>query len=65
MFQASNLDVPDGPASVTASSISDDSITVEWSPPSNDGGATITGYVIEKKEAGRRAFHKVAQVKTF
>ena len=31
--------------------ISDESVTIEWSRPYNNGGSPITGYVIEKRES--------------
>ncbi|KAK5972509.1 hypothetical protein GCK32_011364, partial [Trichostrongylus colubriformis] len=39
-----------------------DSISIVWENPTDDGGSPITGYVIKKKEDGRRTFQKVAQV---
>ena len=33
----------------------DDSITLEWTRPLYDGGAPITGYVLDKREAGKNA----------
>ena len=41
---------PTGPLSYT--NVSAESITLNWKPPKDDGGSDITGYVIEKAEAG-------------
>ncbi|EPB67834.1 immunoglobulin I-set domain protein [Ancylostoma ceylanicum] len=57
-------DVPDKPSNISVTDIDSEAITITWSPPEDDGGQPITGYVIEKKEDGRRTFHKVAQVGT-
>ncbi|ESO99758.1 hypothetical protein LOTGIDRAFT_141638 [Lottia gigantea] len=45
---------PEGPLKV--SEITRDSATLEWKPPTDDGGSTITGYVIEKKETLRTSW---------
>lgn len=37
-------------------------MTVEWRNSHSDGGQPVTSYVVEKKEHGRRAFHKVGTV---
>ncbi|VDM43005.1 unnamed protein product, partial [Toxocara canis] len=57
-------DTPEMPEEVRVKEVGPDSITVAWNAPNNDGGSEITGYVIEKKEAGRRAFHTVAKIST-
>ncbi|CAJ0950227.1 unnamed protein product, partial [Mesorhabditis belari] len=54
-------DVPFAPSDVSIANLSGNVVTLEWAP-SNDGGAQITGYIVEKKEYGRRAFHSVGQV---
>ncbi|PIO53184.1 fibronectin type III domain protein, partial [Teladorsagia circumcincta] len=55
-------DVPGPPASICVNEINSDSISISWERPADDGGQPITGYLIEKKEDGRRTFHKVAHV---
>ncbi|KAK6109173.1 Immunoglobulin I-set domain family protein [Brugia pahangi] len=51
--------VPDNPRIMD---ISCDTVSVEWDAPKDDGGSKIIGYVIQKKEIGRRTFHHVIQV---
>ncbi len=46
------LTVPDAPTSFTASSSGQTTINLSWNPPSNNGGATITGYHIEVSADG-------------
>lgn len=41
---------PQGP--LTYTSVSAESITLNWKAPLDDGGSEITGYIIEKAEAG-------------
>ncbi|VDM65028.1 unnamed protein product, partial [Strongylus vulgaris] len=55
-------DVPGKPQSVSVTEIESEAISIAWTAPENDGGQPITGYIVEKKEDGRRTFHKVAQV---
>ena len=38
------------------------SVTVRWSAPRDDGGADVTGYVVEKREASRRMWQNVGSV---
>ncbi|MEM3006881.1 MAG: fibronectin type III domain-containing protein [Candidatus Nitrosotenuis sp.] len=50
---SSGISVPGAPASFIATSAGPTQINLSWSPPSNTGGAAITGYKIEvKKGAG-------------
>jgi titin len=50
---SSSVGLPGAPASFTATSAGPTQINLSWSPPSNTGGAAITGYKIEvKKGAG-------------
>lgn len=41
---------PSGP--ITYTNVSADGITINWKAPLDDGGSEITGYVIEKSDAG-------------
>lgn len=44
------------------------SATIEWSPPEDDGGVPLTGYIIERRDAGRSFWAKVEKIgpsKTF
>ena len=45
-------DEPGAPGAPEAKETDCNSITLGWSPPSNDGGSPITGYNVFKREAG-------------
>ncbi|KAK6048148.1 fibronectin type III domain protein, partial [Cooperia oncophora] len=62
VFSVSVKDVPDPPAEISVSEIRSDSVSITWQKPLDDGGEPITGYVIMKKERGRRTVQKVAEV---
>ncbi|KAI6175533.1 hypothetical protein M3Y97_00699600 [Aphelenchoides bicaudatus] len=56
------LDVPGKPTGpLSFSDISGEAITLHWSPPKDDGGAPITNYVVEKKNARTGEWEKVGQ----
>ena len=38
-------------------------VTIGWGPPISDGGAAISAYIIEKREASRTAWNRIARVK--
>lgn len=57
-FKLTVLDKPEAPKDLKINNISEDSITLSWLPPDNDGGSAIKGYVIEKREASRRTWQK-------
>jgi len=42
-------DVPGAPGTPKGVDTSEDSITITWAKPRNDGGSPITGYMIEKR----------------
>ncbi|XP_029624486.1 titin isoform X1 [Salmo trutta] len=54
------LDSPSAPEHVEVKDITRDSVSLSWEPPLIDGGAKITHYIVEKREAQRRAFTSVS-----
>ena len=44
------IDTPEAPSKPTISDVRAHSMTLSWKPPTEDGGAQIKGYIIEKKE---------------
>ena len=42
--------------------MTDDSATLEWSPPSSTGGADIIGYPVERRESGRMNWVRIKRV---
>ncbi|KFM78022.1 Titin, partial [Stegodyphus mimosarum] len=49
---------PKGP--FTTSNMTENSFTLSWLAPDNDGGSPIIEYLVEKKEATRKAWQRVA-----
>ena len=47
MFQT---DVPSAPDAPEISNITAESVNLTWSPPSSDGGAPISGYMVEMRQ---------------
>ena len=56
------LDVPDAPSRPVVTSVTSDSVTLDWHVPSFDGGAPISGYIIEKKETSSTYWSRVSTV---
>lgn len=50
--------IPKGP--LTYSAINHDSVSLTWSPPTDDGGSEITGYIVEMCDFGVDNWHSVA-----
>nr|XP_046189939.1 titin-like [Oncorhynchus gorbuscha] len=55
------LDSPSAPEHFEVKDITRDSVSLSWEPPLIDGGAKITHYIVEKREAQRRAFTSVSE----
>ncbi|ESO91796.1 hypothetical protein LOTGIDRAFT_91265, partial [Lottia gigantea] len=51
-------DPPGSPSTPKCVSTTEDSITLNWNPPRNDGGAPIYGYMVEKREKGSENWTK-------
>ena len=47
------IEAPGAPEGLEITEVQRNSITLKWSPPTYDGGAPITGYVIEKRDMKR------------
>ncbi|KAK6031814.1 immunoglobulin I-set domain protein, partial [Ostertagia ostertagi] len=62
VFIVNVKDAPGPPVGISVNEINRDSISIAWQKPLDDGGVPITGYVIKKKEAGRRTFQKIAEI---
>ena len=53
------IDTPGPPGSVKVKEVSKDSVTITWEIPTIDGGAPVSNYIIEKREAAMRAYKTV------
>lgn len=54
------LDTPGPCLSIQVKAITLQHVTIVWEPPLNDGGSVITQYIIEKREATRKAWQIAA-----
>ena len=52
-------DKPDAPGKPSVTDVNAESATVTWTAPYSDGGAPITGYILEKKESSSTYWSKV------
>jgi predicted phage tail protein len=39
-------------------------VELKWTPPTNDGGSPVTGYIVEKREKGNTRWTKAAEFRT-
>lgn len=56
------FDEPDAPGRPNITDWDSDFVELEWTPPKNDGGSPITGYIIQKKEKGSPFWQNAAQI---
>ena len=54
---------PLGPFEI--SGVCDSSLTIQWNPPETDGGSPITGYMMERREAFKKAWQKIGQTEAY
>ncbi|KAF6776198.1 hypothetical protein AHF37_04474, partial [Paragonimus kellicotti] len=52
-------DKPNGPEEVKVAELFADNCKLEWTPPENDGGSPITGYIVEKCDAATGVWERV------
>lgn len=57
-------DEPGAPGTPEVVDWDKDHVDLKWLPPVNDGGAPVTGYVIEKREKGSPRWTKAAETHT-
>ena len=55
-------DLPSAPRTIRTKELTDDSVTLEWTAPDRDGGARISGYLVEKREEGKAQWSRVNYV---
>ena len=58
------FDEPGKPGRPDVTDWDKDHVDLEWSPPESDGGAPITGYVIEKRKKGTHKWQKAKTLNT-
>merc|ERR1712226_398925 len=56
--------VPGAPRNVQVTAVTSLSVTLQWIPPSSNGGADLTGYIIEKRLGTSHTWEKAATVET-
>lgn len=54
------LDVPGAPVNASYMEVHATSIKMSWEPPLKDGGATISNYIVDKRETSRANWAQVS-----
>lgn len=55
------LNKPGPPQNLRVTDFNDDSVTLQWDKPADDGGSDIINYIIDKKEVAKRGYSQVAK----
>jgi len=55
-------DKPTAPLDLRVVDRSKDYVSMTWNAPKSDGGALITGYVVERREGSRTTWTKVTLI---
>ena len=53
------LDKPSPPRNLEVSAVTAETATMQWEVPEDDGGSSITGYIVEKRDISRKMWQKV------
>ncbi len=61
-FTVDVKDRPDVPRDIHSVEYHQDFIAIAWDKPASDGGASITGYVVEKREGSRKMWTNMGEV---
>jgi titin len=56
-------DKPSPPQRLNVEEVTPESVALSWKEPEDIGGCDITGYIIERRDANRQSWNKVATVK--
>ena len=56
VFYCHIVDKPDQPRDLHSTTITEDSVTLNWLAPKDDGGSPITQYIVEKRETLRMSW---------
>ena len=59
-FTVKVLDTPGPPGAITFKDVTRGALTMMWDAPTNDGGARIHHYIVDKREASRLAWQEVS-----
>lgn len=59
-FTVKVLDTPGPPGAISFKDVTRGALTVMWDAPTNDGGARIHHYIVDKREASRLAWQEVS-----
>ena len=58
------VDVPSSPRDLHVTDVTQDSITLSWLPPADNGGSEVIRYVIEKRDALRMSWQMAGTTPT-